>query len=723
MAKISFEQISQEAASKLADQIDKGKAPWIVGGTPAEYPVDAVSGKPLEGITALQLLTKAKVAGFKDNRWLTSTQIAALGGTVKKGVKGVPSVLWNETASGEHYQTKIPETYYNVEQCENFKLRALPPFRPFAHNPQRVFEDMCALLDYKTARAQWYELNTNRPAEVRLNNEIVFFSSERYDAGGKNYAKEQYNKSLDGIRTITEDRVYDQYAPLLNSGKEKETEYHLKENLAKVFMQSRIGVKLPERNEREEAEAINRSIAELIRKNPDSLFKAAADASRVVSRTMEKSERSYILLDFERQDAFILKAGQCRDYVAGEFSKLGITQFEELNGKLAQQGYFNPRLELSALNPSASANHCRMFLPNGFGHCGFVVLYNEKPKDYLRKEYSLDPALLDALLVAEARGPRMFENTERVILQSELIPENLKEETQKRSWLQKNFRFSKQILMNDENLFVPHAVRTWSDIACHRRADERSLFSLKDCWCVDFEKNTVEKMSIEAAIEKGRKFAGEWLDRTENTTLEGVRANLAFSCRVLTDSDSRAGGKSGWDNIYIFDRAEANDAALSTCDSLFNPACDSDGRGNLLLRDMDHKGFVFCTDPKMLPEVCSWGEAALKAQCEKALKCEGMTPEALRAADKNSEARQMEHFNDYCSAQKTFYSIESCRRERAERAAIDKLFANVSPEKLDAIKAAVTEKIHAMTRNTEQHRSVTQTAVQKEKTPDKGMER
>lgn len=729
MAAMHFDEFVKQSALKLADQIENGKAPWDLRGAPSEYPVDALTGKPLEGIAALQLLTKAKSAGFTDNRWLTPTQIAALGGRVKKGLKGVPSVLWNETASGERYQTKIPETYYNVEQCEDFKIRALPPLKPFAHNPPVVFADMCSLLGY-TTKNNWR--NGNHPAEVNGNNEIVFYSAERYSGLGKNYdfSKEWFSKSLDGIRAITEARIWDLYNPLLASqgDTEKEAEYHLRENLAKVFMQSHIGVKLPARDEKEEAEKINRSIAELIRKNPGALFKAAADASKLVSRTMELSERSYILLDFERQDAFILKAGQCRDYVAGEFVKYGITQFKGLNEKLAQQGFFNPQQELSALLNPSEPNQCCMFRPNGFGHCGFVVLDNEKPRTSLRQEHPLRPETLEALLVAEARGPRMLENTERAILQSELLPESLKDQTQKQAWLKKNFLSSKQILMNSENESVRYAVTTWSDIARRRRTDERSLLSLKDCWCVDFEKNTVEKMSIETAINKGRKFADQWMNQTKNVIVQGISANLqggrealTRSCETLINSESSADEK--FDRNNPFARAAANDGVLSNCDSLFNPASDSDGRGNLLLRDLDHKGFVFCTDPKMLPEISSWGDSALKAQCAQALKCEGMTLEAVLAADKTSDDKKMERFNDYCSAQKTFYSIESERRQKAEAAVIQKLFAKATPEKLDAIKAEITAKICAMTRAAEPERQTPTVTVQKEKTHQRSMER
>ena len=154
MANKHFEEFAQDCANKLASQIEAGKAPWELGGVPAAYPVDAISGKPLQGVTALQLMVREKTSGFEDNRWLTPSQIAVLGASVKKGARGVPSVAWNQGLEGEFKPTKIPQTYYNVEQCENFK-RPLPELLPIEQQPKAQFEDMCALLGYTNKGSVW----------------------------------------------------------------------------------------------------------------------------------------------------------------------------------------------------------------------------------------------------------------------------------------------------------------------------------------------------------------------------------------------------------------------------------------------------------------------------------------------------------------------------------------------------------------------------------------
>lgn len=150
---------------------------------------------------------------------------------------------------------------------------------------------------------------------------------------------------------------------------------------------------------------------------------------------------------------------------------------------------------------------------------------------------------------------------------------------------------------------------------------------------------------------------------------------------------------------------------LSFCDRILNPARDSDGRGNIVLRDLNHKGLVICSDPRTLPEVCSWGPETLKTQCAEVLKKEGLSFEAIETLGKNEpDYKKLEHFNDFCNAQKTFYSIESKRRETEELNLMRETFSDPSPEKVEAIKAAAREQIRAMrlSPKLDQQRGVTQ---------------
>lgn len=107
MAKTSFDTVAQDCADKLADQIEAGRAPWDLGGVPPEYPVDTFSGRPVEGVSALQMILRQKSAGYKDSRWLTPESIAAAGANVKKGARPVSGILWTVAEGSLPAPTRI----------------------------------------------------------------------------------------------------------------------------------------------------------------------------------------------------------------------------------------------------------------------------------------------------------------------------------------------------------------------------------------------------------------------------------------------------------------------------------------------------------------------------------------------------------------------------------------------------------------------------------------
>lgn len=671
MEKTSFEKLAEDVSSKFADLIEAGKAPWSMGSSIPEYPVDAISGKPLAGITALQLLMKEKSAGFSDNRWLTEPQIAALGGKISKGARGIPSVVWTETTAGKQTQTKIPTTYYNVEQCEN--LSRLPPHSPYNHNPRDLMSDICIGFGIKPEQ----EFG-NPSAYVNKKRELILGDSSVYDPSGKNYDKERLNSALDGIRAVTNFVNYQKHQDFAKQP-EDANELALREKLARTFMQSYAGNRFPILDKDAE-QAENKNLADFIRKHPASLFTSAADASRLVDRIMEISERSYILFDYERQDAFILKAGECRSYLAKEFSKLSLSgtllnngEVRELKDSLFKQGYFSPySCNINILNPVAEKNLCSQL-----NHCGFQFVENRNRDNFL------SPYDADILLAAQSRSATMAERAEKAILESAIPPDPYK-----KGWLET--KISDRQLSQDENDFVAAANKTWNEIAYQRRTADKDFFSLKHCWVVDFDADTVRKATLKDAVGKAADMADTWMEKDHNYG-SSVRSPIREACRELFNAQKDS---SEYDDLFGRVKAEKE---LSFCDRILNPARDSDGRGNIVLRDLNHKGLVICSDPRTLPEVCSWGPETLKTQCAEVLKKEGLSFEAIETLGKNEpDFKKQEHFNDFCNAQKTFYSIESKRRETEELNLMRKTFSDPSPEKVEAIKAAAREQIRAM---------------------------
>lgn len=684
MAETRFDKYAQDCANKLAEQIEAGKAPWSMGGSIPEYPVDAISGQPMAGITALQLLMKEKSAGFSDNRWLTEPQIAALGGKISKGARGVPSVSWIETSTGELNQSKIPTTYYNVEQCEN--LSRLPPHSPYNHSPRDLMSDICSGFDLKAE----HEFG-NPSAYVNLENKLILGDSSVYDPSGKNYDRERLNKALDGIWAVTKFVNYRKHQGLtkLPGGS---NEFVLREKLARTFMQSYAGNRFPI-IDKDVEQTDNKNLADFIRKQPSSLFTAAADASRLVDRIIERSERSYILFDYERQDAFILKAGECRSYLAKEFSKLNLSgtllnnsEVRAFKETLSTQGYFSPYSSLDILNPAVEKNLCCQL-----NHHGFSVIENT------HRENFLSPYEADKLLAAQSRSAMMGERAKKAIF----IPPDFN----KRGWLET--KINDRQLSKDENLFVAAANKTWNEIAYQRRIADKDFFSLKHCWAVDFNAESVKKLTLKEAIGQAEDLAQAWMEKDYDFSF-AARGAIRAAAQELFSSR-----KTSSEYEDLFGRVKA-EQELAYCDQILSPARNSDGRGNIVLRGLNHKGLVICSDPRMLPEVCSWGPETLKTQCAEVLKNEGLSFDAIEALGKNEpDYKKQEHFNDFCNAQKTFYSIESKRRETEELNLMRKIFSDPSPEKVEAIKSVAREQIRSMriSPNLDQQRQMQQSGV------------
>ena len=697
MANKHFEEFAQDCANKLASQIEAGKAPWELGGVPAAYPVDAISGKPLQGITALQLMVREKTSGFEDNRWLTPSQIEVLGAAVKKGARGVPSVCWNQGTEGESKPTQIPQTYYNVEQCENFK-RPLPEPLPIEHQPKAQFEDMCALLGYANKGNTWA---SGLSAFVNGRNELIMAQRSSYESGGRD-AHKQYElfrlrEALDGIRAITDARIYDNFQVLLKSeDSEKETSYYLRENLARAFMQSHIGNKLPRNQDAFTPEEIieqNKEIADLIRTQPNVLFEAAADASKVVNRIIEKSEQKYIFVDFERQEVQRLTASHCRDYVAQEINQLkpprAILQdpeFQKLQTDLLKQGYFNPyQILTSPLNPNQKPEDslCRKL-----NHCGFAFVdENRLTKDKENLAYEA----LNFLNLTHARSLRLGSLTEDAFEQS--LSENGVEFTKK----QIEEQLSK--LGRSSRPDVSDALSLWDSLSYDRRREQNPIVTRVICWTVNFDTNRIEESTIEDAVSNSLNLIEKWAAKTP-THSDGLRQKLLYQFGKFKEE---MGDRNLTQNndLPLFGTSDP-EKEIALCDQFLNPSRSggSDLNGNVVLRDLDRKGLVICRNLKEVLEVSSWQGKGLEAQAEAIIHKKGLhVGKAKELSVPQSPQEAQQRFNDFCCAQKTFYSIETTRRRRSEEQTIRQILEGATPEKLQKIKELIKTEVERIGKN------------------------
>jgi antirestriction protein ArdC len=111
-------------ADRIMDLLKQGIIPWKKPWHAVGFPRNLVSNKDYRGVNLFILSS----TGFTQPYWLTFNQAKELGGSVKRGEKGIPVVFWKILKKEEENSQKevnIPflryYTVFNVEQCENLK--------------------------------------------------------------------------------------------------------------------------------------------------------------------------------------------------------------------------------------------------------------------------------------------------------------------------------------------------------------------------------------------------------------------------------------------------------------------------------------------------------------------------------------------------------------------------------------------------------------------------
>lgn len=99
------------------------RKPWYV---PA--PCNAQSGRRYSGLNRVVLESNQD---YREHRWLTFTQAQALGGSVRKGQRSTPIVLWKETPKDDENDRKLlcrTFNVFNIEQVDGLDQPSL--FQP-----------------------------------------------------------------------------------------------------------------------------------------------------------------------------------------------------------------------------------------------------------------------------------------------------------------------------------------------------------------------------------------------------------------------------------------------------------------------------------------------------------------------------------------------------------------------------------------------------------------
>lgn len=147
-------EIAQIVTDRIITALEAGTVPWRKPWTAAgiNYPTSLSSGKEYRGINVLILDAVAMSEGYEHNLWVTYKQAQSMSGSVLKGQKSTPVVLWKpiERADDDgNIESFMMMRYYNVFNIAQTDLE-IPAKYQVERTPVTVTEGINRALNYKS---------------------------------------------------------------------------------------------------------------------------------------------------------------------------------------------------------------------------------------------------------------------------------------------------------------------------------------------------------------------------------------------------------------------------------------------------------------------------------------------------------------------------------------------------------------------------------------------
>jgi antirestriction protein ArdC len=188
MPESTYERVTRQITDALKAGTIPWRRPWSVYG-----PARNIAGRPYRGANQLLL----GLADYEVPVWLTFRQAASLGGSVRKGERGWPVILWkpvrrkatdrppeNEQASDDGYLLTRTYTVFNVAQCDGIPPGVLPKLLVRAtHEPITECERIVAEMPEAPALSHGGDRAAYSPSADR----VMMPPPERFTSGQAYY--------------------------------------------------------------------------------------------------------------------------------------------------------------------------------------------------------------------------------------------------------------------------------------------------------------------------------------------------------------------------------------------------------------------------------------------------------------------------------------------------------------------------------------------------------
>ena len=246
------------------------------------------------------------------------------------------------------------------------------------------------------------------------------------------------------------------------------------------------------------------------------------------------------------------------------------------------------------------------------------------------------------------------------------------------------------------------ALALWDTLSYDRRRGQNDIVTRVSCLVVNYDTNRIEQTTIENAVSSALKLIENWAEKT----LPSLIAIAKSFVSIRKFKEERGDRHLTRNNDLPLFGTIALEKEIALCDQFLNPARSggNDRNGNVVLRDLDHKGLIICRSAKELLEASSWQGTALEAQAEAIIQKTGLDVDKAKelCAPRNVQEAQ-QRFNDFCCAQKTFYSVETVRRQRSEEQTIRQILQGASPEKIQEIKELIKAEIERIAKSSQKN--------------------
>lgn len=264
----------------VIEQMAQGNLPWRkpwnlktgIGG----LPINAVTKNRYRGSNLIFLSIVQEKEGYKDPRWMTYNQAKSMGAHVRKGEKGciVEYWMWEKEAldeDGNKIKVKLEKpvplrsVVFNAEQIDGLKPY-VPPVQKWEleERAERIIESVGVPVLHTAEDQAYYTRNAD---EIHLPEKVSFPNQNKY------YATALHELSHATGHPSRLNREFGAF------GSEKYAIEELRAEIGSMFLCRDLGIAMDSQDVQHAAYI--QSWISILKKDPDILFKAAADAEKI----------------------------------------------------------------------------------------------------------------------------------------------------------------------------------------------------------------------------------------------------------------------------------------------------------------------------------------------------------------------------------------------------------------------------------------------------------